>query len=97
MYLDCAIFIASMAPFVDRKHGSNCLRRGLPKSSHENQSKALNIWIDYLKPMDILTKISMGKAGLVARQFGFIQFLQRSFFTKEEEICLANTTLTERD
>lgn len=106
IYVDCGTFVSSMTPFVNRSHVSYWCRREFPASSLELYYKSLGIWVAFLKLIVLLTRILTGKSTLgvmsyqpnfVARQFCFCQFLPRSLFIHKEEICLANTILSERD
>ncbi|KAI5399487.1 hypothetical protein KIW84_064722 [Lathyrus oleraceus] len=94
-----------MASFSSRTYGPHWFKIKFSTLSPGNQFEAVNIWVDFFKPTILSTRISIGKVGLghvgnqpnwVARLFGFSQFLPRSLFTKDVEICLATTTLTKK-
>lgn len=98
-------FISFMASFSSRTYGPHWFKIKFSTLSPGNQFEVVNIWVDFFKPTILSTRISIGKVGLghvgnqpnwVARLFGFSQFLPRSLFTKDVEICLATTTLTKK-
>lgn len=103
MCMNYVEFISSMAPFINRSYVPYWFRRKFPTFSHGNQSEALDIWVAFFKPNVLSTRFSFRKVGLglvecwISSKFGFCQFLPRSLFINDMEICMANTILTKKN
>lgn len=91
-------FASTMEPFSIQIYGPEWFKRTFTSISHGSQIETLDVLVEFFKPIVLSTRMSTVKASfrlvayhpnLVARQFGFSQFLPKSPFPKEDEIYLA--------
>lgn len=100
------VFTPLMAPFADRSHEPYWFKREFPALNAEYQTKVFEIWSSFLTPKLLSTRLrttkdNLGIIGyqpnLVAQQFGFIQSLPNSIFSRKKDLCHNIVEITEEE
>src|ERR1044072_5239187 len=98
-------FLSTMAPFASRDCGPKWFWRKFPPHQPQHEAESKEIWYHFLKPTLLSSRLQSGVKGLglvayqtnlVARQFGFTQFLPCPLFLRREDVITLTTSLTEK-
>ncbi|GAU49261.1 hypothetical protein TSUD_137440 [Trifolium subterraneum] len=91
-------------PFIERQVGPAWFKQDFPATNPDDEENINEIWLAFLSPTVLSSRLGAGKQylglvgyqpNLVARQFGFSQFLPKSLFKNSNLIVLGNSGIHE--